>query len=348
MRLAKNPKIKRVKYFTPEKKALISDENRKLYDKYLRTNIMKNQDVKDTTYKTYRNYMDQFLVYIAEQWDNIGLYDEEFFENAIDIIEGFMMFCQETLNNNKKVINTKVATVSSFYVWSMKRAYIDRHPFDKKIDRMKGANDEKIINSYYLEDEQIELITRTLAEEDNKYDIQDQIIWGIMIDSANRVGAISKLTLSSLDLDNMFFEDIREKRGKIVEVAFEENTKLLIEQWLEQRKEIDNLEIDSPLITKYLGEWKKMTYNTIQSRVQRIGRIIGLEDFHAHCIRKTALNDIYRKTGDLALAAEMGNHNSVETTRQSYIKPQSKAELREKIRKLKEKKSKEDNEETDK
>lgn len=53
-------KVKRVKYFTPEKKALISDENKRLYDKYLQSNIIKNRDVRDTTYKVYKNYMDHF------------------------------------------------------------------------------------------------------------------------------------------------------------------------------------------------------------------------------------------------------------------------------------------------
>lgn len=331
-------RIKRVKYFTDERKSLINPDNRKKYDKYLNSNIIKNRDVKDTTYKVYKNYMDHFLVYIAENWNNIDLYSEDFMENAVDIMEGYISFLQDTLHNNKKVINTKISTVSSFYLWSLKRKYIDRHPFDKQLDRMKGANEEKIINSYYLDEEQMNQITRTLSEEDNRYDIQDRLIWGIMLDSANRVGAISNLTLSSLDLDEMLFDGIREKRGYRVEVVFEEDTKELIELWLEMRKEMDNLQVDSLFITKYHGEYRPMTKSTIQERVKKIGEILGLDDFHAHCIRKTKLNDVYRTTGDLSLAASLGNHKSVETTRSAYIKPQSKSEIREKIAQLRKQK----------
>lgn len=327
-------RIKKIKYFTPEKKALINPENKKLYDKYLNSNIIKNRDVKDTTFKTYENFMTQFLVYLAEYWNNIGLYDEEFFENAVDIMEGYISFCQDVLYNNKKVINTKISAVSSFYLWSLKRRLIDRHPFDKKLDRMKGANEEKIINSYFLDDKQIQQIREGLKDE-SKYDIQDRLLWELMFDSANRVGAISRLTLSSLDLDNMIFKDIREKRGYRVEVAFEEHTKDLIEQWLDMRREnYDKLEVDALFITRYGGEYKPMTYGTIQERIRKIGEILGLDDFHAHCIRKSKLNDVYVKTGDLSLAAELANHKSVETTRSSYIKPQSKAEIREKIKML--------------
>jgi integrase/recombinase XerC len=286
--------------------------------------------------------MSHFLVYLAENWDNIDLYSEEFMENAVDIMEGYISFLQDVLKNNKKVINTKLSTVSSFYLWSLKRKYVDRHPFDKQLDRMKGANEEKIINSYYLDEEQMNLITETLKTDD-KYDIQDQLIWGVMLDSANRVGAISNLTLSSLDLDNMLFEGIREKRGYKVEVVFEEESKELIEQWLEQRKELDNLEVDSLFITKHLGQYRPMSKGTIQERVKKIGEILGLDDFHAHCIRKTKLNDVYRTTGDLSLAASLGNHRSVETTRQSYIKPQSKSEIREKIAQMRKKKKEDKN-----
>lgn len=323
-------KVKKVKYFTEDRKKLISEENKKLYEKYLKSNVIKNKDVKDTTYKVYENYMTHFLVYLAEEWDNVGLYDEEFMENAVDIMEGFISFCQDVLQNNKKVINTKISTVSSFYLWSLKRGLIDRHPFDKRLDRMKGANEEKIINHYFLNDEQIQKIEEGLKD-DKKFDIQDRLIWKIAFDSANRVGAISKLKLSALDLDNMMFTNIREKRGYLVEVVFEEDTKELIEQWLEMRKDMDNLEVDALFITKYKNEYKPMSKSTLQERVRKIGQIVGIDDFHFHCIRKSKLNDVYVKTGDLTLAAELGNHKSTETTRQSYIKPQSKTEIRQRI-----------------
>lgn len=330
-------RIRRVRYFTDEKKARINPDNRRQYDRYLQSNIIRNRDVKETTYKVYRNYMDHFMVYLQENWDNINLYSDEFMEFAVDIMEGYIDFCQTVLYNNKKVINTKISTVSSFYIWSLKRGLISKHPFDNQLERIKGANDEQIITSHYLDEEQTQFITDELKT-DNSYDIQDRLIWGIMLDSANRVGAISKLTLTSLDLDNMLFEGIREKRGKLVEVVFDEGTLQIIEEWLEMREDMDDLQVDSLFITRYRGEYRPMSKGTIQSRVKKIGLILGIDDFRSHSIRKTTLNQIYQDTGDLSLAAEMGNHASVETTRQSYIKPQSKTEIREKIAKLKAKK----------
>jgi integrase/recombinase XerC len=331
-------KITKVNYFTPERKALINPVNIQLYEKYLKSSIIKNKEVEETTYSTYKSNFTMFLVYLAEQWDNIELYSKEFFEDAVDIIEGYMGFCQDTLQNNKKTINNKIAAISSFYLWSVKRRLIDFHPFDKRVDRMKGANDEHIINSYFLTDEQVEQIKVGL-EDITKFDIMDKLLFSIMLDSANRIGAIDKLKVSNLDIDNCVFTNVREKRGYRVEVPVSQETLNLILEWFEIRKaEKDNLEVDALFISYYGKQYRQMDKSTLQSRITKIGTIIGLEDFHAHCIRKTTLNLITEKTGDISLAADLANHKSIETTRSSYIKPKSKAEVMGKIRDIMNKK----------
>lgn len=327
-------KIVKINYFTKERKAKISSSNLEKYNKYLKSNIIKNKDVESTTFKSYESNFSQFLVFLAEEWDNIDLYSKEFFDNAIDIMESFMTFCQNTLKNNKKTINNKIAAVSTFYLWSMKRGLIDRHPFDKKLDRMKGANEEQIINSYFLTDEQIEQIREGLKN-NKKYDIIDKLLFEVLLDSANRIGCVEKLKISNLDIENCVFTNVREKRGYLVDVAVSEETLQLIQEWFEFRKEkLDNLEVDALFLSYYGKKFRKMSKGTLQRRIRLIGEIIGLEDFHAHCVRKTTLNNIYEKTGDLSLAAEYGNHRSTETTRQGYIRPISKAQVREKIKEM--------------
>lgn len=340
-------KIVKINYCTPEKLAKINPSNIALYEKYLKSNIIKNPLARESTYKAYKSYMNQFLVYLSEDWDNIGLYDEEFMDNAVDIMEGFMNFCQEVLQNNKKIINTKVAAVSSFYLWSMKRRLVAYHPFDKRIDRMKNANKEKIISTYFLTQEQVEAITKGLIEnENNKYDFMDLLLWKIMLDSANRIGAMGRLTLSSLDLDEMCFKGIREKEFYIVDVSFEEDTKQLIEQWLEMRKDMDNLEIDAFWVNKYQGQWRQTTKGTLQSRIKRIGQIIGLEDFRSHCVRKTASNLLLDFGVDASLVAKKLNHKDVSTTLNYYQKEKSSSEIRAEIKRqieeLKKKKAQEE------
>jgi len=332
-------KIVKIKYFTQDKLDLINPKNLELYEKYLKSSILKNREVKETTYKVYEGFMQQFLVYLAEEWENIELYSEEFFENAIDIMEGFMGFCQDTLQNNKKVINTKLSTVSSFYVWSVKRRLIDYHPFQGKIERMKGANDERITKDYFLTDEQVEQISKGL-DENPKYDIQDRILYHLSIDSGNRIGAISKLTLSSLDLENGLFENIREKRGKRVEVIFDDKCKEYIKEWLEMRKEMDNLEIDALFISFYGKKYNKMSKGSLQRRSTEIGKLVGIEDFHMHSFRKTSIDRVMKLTNDIEMAKTHANHKNTDVTL-LYIRPKSKTEIREKLKELRKIKNKE-------
>lgn len=327
-------KVVRIKYFTKDKLALINENNWKKYEKYLKSNIIKNREVEKSTYNTYENYMKHFLVFLAEEYGDMDLYSEEFMEEAVDIMENYISFLQTTLQNNKKVINTKISTVSSFYHWSVKRKLVKFHPFDKRLDRMKGSGDEKIKNSYFLTEDQINLIKEGLKDE-KKFDIQDRVLFNLAIDSANRIGALQSLTLSKMDLDEGMFTDVREKRGKRVEVCFEEETKELIEQWLYDRgTKFDLMKVDALFIAKRNGEYNPMSKGNLQRRIKAMGTIIGLDDFYAHATRKSAINLIVEKTGDIALGAEIANHNSIETTRASYVKPRTKAETRNKIKEM--------------
>lgn len=329
--------VTRVKYFTKDKEKFINPDNLKKYKKYLQSNIIKNQDVKDTTYKRYEGLFRHFLMWLGENYGDLDLYSDEFMENAVDIMENYIMFCQETLLNHKKIINMKISAVSSFYIWSMKRGFVKYHPFDGKLDRMKKANEEHILNSYFLTEEQVQTIRRELSEND-KYSIQDQILFEVSFDSANRIGALLRLQLSKLDLENNMFIDIREKEGYRTQVVFGDVAKELIQEWLEMRKnDYDHLECDSLLITKYNGEYKPMGDSAIRDRMKKYGEIIGISDYRPHCQRKSRLNLVYEETGDLALAAELANHKSTETTRSFYCKPKTKAEVMEKINALKEK-----------
>jgi integrase/recombinase XerC len=325
-------RVDKVKYCTEERIKKIPQSNMQKYKKYLQSSIVKNIDVKDTTFSTYENNFMQFLTWLANEYDEtLDLYSEEFMDNAVDIMEAYMLFCQETLLNHKKTVNNKLAAVSTFYIWAVKRNLVKYHPFKDKLDRMKKASEEHIIKSYFLNNEQIEQIRQGIKN--NKgFSIQDQILFELSLFSANRIGALSKLTITSMNLDEMAFKDIREKEGYHVDVPLDEDIRDLINEWLEMRKDdYDKLEIDALLIHRYDNQWKMWSRGVIHSHMQRYGEIIGLPDYHCHCQRKTAINSIYESTGDLNLASQWANHKSTAVTQDAYIKKTSKSELKNKI-----------------
>lgn len=322
-----------VRYATKARMAKVNPENLKIYERYLKSRIIHNSDVKSTTYKVYHSYMNIFMCYIAEYWDNFYLLDEDFLEDEmLDVMEAYMAFLAEDCGNGKKVINTKVSAVSSFYIWATKRRMIKAHPFDGKLDRIKGAQDEKRISVHFLDKEQINEITEKLAEDKTTllhYDRQDELIWNIAFDSACRIGALYRLSISNLNLDKNVFENIREKRGKIVDIPFTDRTKGIIQNYLKWREE-NGIETDAFF---YNREQERMSKQALSLRIRKIGEIIGIGDFRPHSIRKSRLNQI-GQTGNIELAKELAHHESMDTTARFYMEKKSEAETLKEINAL--------------
>lgn len=330
-------RAKTIKYVNKERLAKVNPENEKVYNQYLRTSIIKNKDVANTTYKVYKSSMNIFLCYIAENWDNFYLLDEDFLEeNMIDVMEAFMAFLQEDLGNGKKAINTKVSAVSSFYVWAAKRRKVKAHPFEGRLERMQNAQEEKIIAEYFLSKDEVKQITDELSlcnDTLSDYDKQDQVIWNIAYDSACRIGALGRLKVSHLNLDENRFINIREKRGKIVSIPFTPNTGKIIKEFLDER-EILGVDCDELFYVRSGGNWKGMSTQSISKRIKKMGYIIGIGDFRPHCIRKTRLNQVAKY--DINKAKSLANHESLDTTSRFYTEHEDQSDVLLDIMKLEE------------
>lgn len=315
--------------------AKVNPKNIREYDRYLKSSKIKNSDVKDTTYKVYQSYMNIFMCFIAEQEDNFYLLDEEFLEdNMLDVMEDYIEFLQNDCGNGKKVINTKLSAVSSFYIWAVKRGKLKAHPFDGKLDRIKNAQEEKRISVYFLNNDEVKQITETLGEEKtslSKYDWQDEVMWNIAFDSACRIGALHNLNVSNIDWEKRVFTDVREKRGKIVDIPFTEHTKEVIERYLKWREE-NGIDTDALFYVWKQGKWDRMSTQSMTIRIRKIGEIIGVGDFRPHCIRKTRLNQVGKN--NIQLAKELAHHESMDTTARFYMEKKSESETLAEINKI--------------
>ena len=328
----KTKKRSSVKYYTDDKYLLISESNMDIYNAYLRANSISNADTFDTSYALYQRQFTYFLIFLAEHYDNLGLYSDEFMKDGPDIVTNYMHFCRQTLQNNKKTINNKVNAIASFYKWSTRSGKIPTNPLADKITRMARANEEHITSNHFLSQEQIDTISRHLLNEyDERFDIQDAVLWFVFLDSANRLGAISQLKLSDLNEEKCVFEGIREKEAKQVDVAFSKETLQLIRFWIEQRQyDYDLLKIDALFIAKNHGQWNQMSSRTIHRRIQKIGTIVGIDDLHPHSIRKSTASNMLDRGADSYLISQYLNHKSMEVLK-NYIKPKSSSDLRAQI-----------------
>lgn len=339
-------KRKVVRYVNKERLDNVNPENFKQYNMYLKS--MKVKGTSEASLKVYKGNMNIFLCWLAENYgsDFYILGDEVKSSDFLFIMEDFILFCadkDEGLGNGMKNINTKLSSVSSFYHYCVKRGKLDAHPFAGKLDRMEGANDEKLISEYFLTKEETDKITEELSKvfKNNYkgiYDIIDAMIWMVSFDSSCRIGGLKNTKITNLkfnDDDSGYFDNVREKGGKNVQIPFTSETGKYIKLYLQWRK--DNKisdDVEGFIISKYSNErgWQNMSTTNISNRVRRIGQILGLDDLRPHIIRKSRLNQIADK--DIMIAQLLANHEDVSTTQKFYTKKKDANDAMQMLKKL--------------
>lgn len=308
-----------------------NNKNWKIYKEYLNSCIARNEAVKNTTYRTYTNSMKQFIEYLKKYEKNKYLLNKDTLRSTISILEKYIRHCREKLSNNARTINNKITAISSFYIWAVKRDLIEVHPFRDKLDRLKVTDVENRRKSYYLSSKEIvEIQVKMKLSE--KYDLQDQIIFNLIIDTGCRISALHSIKMSNLDLENGIINGIVEKEQKIVEFVIFENTLNLIKEWLKYRKS----NIEYLFVTKYNGVFKQMSKSTIRDRVRKIGKLVGIDNLYPHSLRKTSIN-LLAEVGGIDLASEFANHSGVDVTKKHYIKKTTAVERKSKLLEMRKK-----------
>ena len=300
----------------------ISEKNIEIYTKYLQSCIIKSQDTVATTYKTYFDNMKLFFRYLKEHEGNRYILSADTQKNFTDIWERYCSYCFSQ-GNSRVTVNKKRTACSTFFDWCLKRRLIKVNPFIY-VEKLKITAGDKRRNSYFLTASQIWEINYTMKR-DKSFDIQDLLLFNLFLDSGARISEIHNLKWEQLDMEEMIFNNVRHKEGYIEPVIFFQETKDILKAWKELRakKCISNEYI---FITQYNKTINHMSKETIRSRIRKIGKIVGIEDFYPHSIRKSILNITGQQNENIAAA--LGHHKSTTVTREHYMKKKKLTEMR--------------------
>lgn len=301
----------------------VSEKNIEIYIKYLQSCIIKSQDTVGTTYKTYFDNMKLFFRYLKEFEGNRYILSNDTQKNFTDIWERYCSYCFSK-GNSRITVNKKRTACSTFFDWCLKRRLIKVNPFIY-VEKLKITAGDKRRKSYFLTPQQIWEINFTMKRETKKFDLQDKLLFNLFLDSGARISEIYSLKLTQLNLEEMLFENVRLKEGYIEPLIFFEGTKILIKEWLNIRNE-RGIENEYLLITFYDKNINHMSKETIRSRIREIGKIVGIEDFYPHSIRKSILNITGQQSE--TIAAALGHHKNATVTREHYMKKKKISEMR--------------------
>lgn len=303
-------------------------ENLEIYNMYLESNKARNHETMKTTYRIYQSNMQQYMFFLQKYEGNKLFLSDATLKNCVSILERYINYCRK-IGNNNQTINNKITSISSFYIWCVKRDFIKFHPFQHKLDRLKKGDFDKRRESFFLSIEDV-IKARILMEHNKKkFDIQSRLLWELFLESAARISAIQNLKIDQLDLKNGFFKDAREKGSKMVDILFMNNTESILKEWLTYRKE-NNIDGEYLFITKQKKLYVKMSQSAIRNRIKKIGELIGYNKLYPHTLRKTAIN-ILNNLSDINIASEYAHHRDTKVTRDHYIKAKTGTENRQKI-----------------
>ena len=301
----------------------ISQKNIDIYIKYLHSCAIKSQDTVNTTYKTYFDNMKLFFQYLREFEGNRYILSVDTQKNFTDIWERYCTYCFSK-GNSRVTVNKKRTACSTFFDWCLKRRLIKVNPFIY-VEKLKVTQADKVRESYFLTPSQIWEINYTMKNNSKKFDIQDKILFNLFLDSGARISEIYNLKIEQLDLEEMVFNGVRHKEGYIEPVIFFSETKMLIKEWLKERV-IQGIESEFLFITFYDKRYNHMSKETIRARVRKMGKVIGIDNFYPHSLRKSILNITGQQSE--TIAAALGHHKNTDVTREHYMKKKKLTEMR--------------------
>lgn len=299
-------------YATKDKVEKINPKNKEHIRKYF---VSKNMNLSESSKKGYESDFNQWLVYIMEHYDNMDVAKSDI-DDISDMIEDYVAFCGTVLGNNERRIQRRLSSISSFYLFLKKKRRIDSNPLDL-IDRPKVGKGEKLqIKQTFLTKEQVEDIRKGLQ---TIGDIQLELYFELSLSTMARVNAMSNIKVNQIDFKTGRINEVLEKEGYLVTLFPSKRAIQLMMQWLEKRREM-GIENDYLFLAKFNGNWKKVEKITMQSSwIKKIGRIIGVDDLHAHDLRHSGSNLLFQAGMKLEDVSKLLSHKSTQTTIDHYL-----------------------------
>ena len=305
---------KQIRLYDEAKFAKVNEKNRELLHRY---NI--DMTLKELSPKTIYNYMNdlsQWMIFIYEYQGNQCVLDL-----TADDIQEFIFWCKQQGNNTRR-LRRRLSSISAFYKYLKKRKLVQENPVEY-IERPRKDTD--VVAQTYLTEEQVQYMKQVLEQHG---DLQLLLYAMLSLDTMARVNAISNIKWEQIDFKTRTINNVLEKEGKVVTLFFSMYTMNLLLKLKEERR-INGIDCEYVFITKYRGEYKKVTPVTLYEWCKKIGNMIGIPTLHPHDFRHSGAQILKERGMPIELISELLNHSGLDVTKKHYLiqnKNQIKAE----------------------
>ena len=184
---------------------------------------------------------------------------------------------------------------------------------DKEIIRLEVNEVVDMINTV---ESGVGLSNRQKAYHDNTK-IRDVAIVTLFLGTGIRISELVGLNVDDLFMDSNSFVVTR-KGGNRTILYFTDEVKCAIEEWLEYRSEIKQLDKDEKALFVSLRN-KRISVRNVQILIEKYAKIVTpLKKITPHKLRSTFGTNLYQETGDIYVVADFLGHKDINTTKKHY------------------------------
>lgn len=302
---------KRIELFDEGKVRLINPETIKLYKRYEMD--MSIRELSPKTIYGYKTDLFAWFIYVAENQGNIPVT-----EITDSDIEEFIFYCKQQGNNSRR-LKRRMSAISAFYKHLKKKRIVKENPMEY-IDR--PTKDIDIVEQTFLTQEQVDKMRDMLRASG---DLQLETYAMFSLSTMARVNAIANTKWEQIDFENRVVNDVLEKEGYIVTLYFSEEVKQLLLSLYAKRQE-DGIKCDYVFISKYGGQYDKVSTTTMHEWAKKIGELIGVPSLHCHDFRHSGSQLLKLAGMPIELISELLNHAGLDVTKKHYLR-QDKAKI---------------------
>lgn len=238
-------------------------------------------------------------------------------------IQDFNEYLHQVRNRvGEKAESHKITALRSFFGFLCDNKYISSREFSA----IKNPKIPKNDTITYLEPEEIQRFLQSIESGEflgdnqktwhNKQKERDLALLALMLGTGIRVSECVELDLADVHLDKNTLHLIR-KGNKETNIFFSNTTKKYLQPYYETR--LSNKQLSSPaLFLNRNGE--RISVRSVQKLVKKyaVPQVTGTKKITPHKLRSTYGENLYEKTGDIYLVADVLGHESVDTTKRHY------------------------------
>lgn len=264
-----------------------------------------------TTREAYINKLCLFLDFLKDEL-NFDISDVACFKNVKPSTINMYLGELNNLTNTSKA--NYMYAIKKFFEYLVNDDLIENNPFNK-IDIPKDNVEHKIT---YLDKKEIKTITKNIKKgsgkkRTTKWITRDYAIIMLSLSLGLRVTSVTEIDIDDIDFENQTIK-IVEKGNKIREVMFSDNIKDVLLDWIEDREVIVSpnlLKVRALFIT---AKKERITARSIRNIVSKYTENID-KHITPHKLRSTCATNVYNKTGDIYLTANVLGHSNIANTR---------------------------------